>query len=187
MKLLILKTIHIIYLRQIKGNNIMKKLLIFTIVLLVISLVGCNNVSVTSSETDTISSQTELISSENVSSSVEETSSEETVSNEQSLESITEPEASENSSTVEIPSSQTENSITINGAKEETNISKETSNNVEENKHLMHAGYSIDPETGEKIEGSDEYYDSEGNVYNENGEFLYNLNEWGDFYYGEIP
>lgn len=77
----------------------MKKLLIFITILLVVSLVGCNNASVTSSETDTISSQIELVSSEIVSSSIEETSSEEIVSSEQPPESSSQLETSEITST----------------------------------------------------------------------------------------
>ena len=40
--------------------------------------------------------------------------------------------------------------------------------------------WSLDPDTGEKIEGSDTYVDGEGNVYDGNGNFLYDLNDWLD-------
>lgn len=38
--------------------------------------------------------------------------------------------------------------------------------------------WGIDPNTGEKIEGTDTYVDDEGNVYDKNGNFLYNLLDW---------
>lgn len=40
--------------------------------------------------------------------------------------------------------------------------------------------WDLDPDTGEKIEGTDTYIDSEGNIYDHNGNFLYNLNDWAD-------
>jgi len=40
--------------------------------------------------------------------------------------------------------------------------------------------YSFDLDTGEKIEGSDAYIDNKGNVYDENGKFLFDLNDWAD-------
>lgn len=41
--------------------------------------------------------------------------------------------------------------------------------------------YDVNPGTGQKIEGSDTYSDSKGNVYDSNGDYKYNLGEWADF------
>lgn len=159
----------------------MKKLLIFTIVLLVISLVGCSNLSDTSSETDTISSQIELISSEIVSSSVEETSSEEVVSSEPPNESTPQPETSEIASTVETISSQTENTVSENKTNEEVDTSNNqdhsntTSSNIPE--YIEHT-WAVD-DNGNKIEGSDTYITKNGDVYDVNGNFMYNLGDFG--------
>lgn len=42
--------------------------------------------------------------------------------------------------------------------------------------------YDVNTDTGEKIEGSDTFSDSQGNIYDSNGDFKYNLGEWGDFH-----
>lgn len=43
----------------------------------------------------------------------------------------------------------------------------------------MNHAWDVDPNTGEKIHGSDTFFDSKGNVYDKDGNFLYNLNDWG--------
>lgn len=173
----------------------MKKLLIFTIILLVVSMVGCNNVNVISSENDTTSSQIELISSEIAISSVEEIASEETFLSEQPTESITQPETSENASTVET-NTQTTTTETISIPSVENNSSnasttstaqiqpthKERIDVTNPNEYVQYS-WDTNPETGEKIANSDTYVDKYGNVYDYQGYFLYNLSEWGIHYY----
>lgn len=175
--------------------DIMKKLLILISLLFALSFVGCNNIDVTSSKTDTTSSQIEFNSSEIVSLSVEEISSEETISSEQPTENITQPETSKTISTVET-STQTTTTATISIPSVENNSSnasttstpqsqpthKERIDVTNPNEYVQYS-WDINPETGEKIANSDTYVDKYGNVYDYQGYFLYNLSEWGIHYY----
>lgn len=55
-------------------------------------------------------------------------------------------------------------------------------NPVTGGEYIYHS-WEIDTETGEKIEGTDEYLDAQHRVYDINGNYLYDLNNWIDFYY----
>jgi len=80
-----------------------------------------------------------------------------------------------NSNHVDSGSSNNRNSSQKSGGNQSSKSSgKSSSSGGNWNDHT----WSIDPNTGEKIEGSDTYVDSEGNVYDKNGNFLYNLLDW---------
>lgn len=145
----------------------MKKILAFVLALLLLTIAGCGKSNHTTSNTDTNSS--EIVFSSDISSSTE-TSSEETVSTETSSE-VSSAETPKKESN---PTNNTQNS-----SKKETNSSSNNKSNIP--KYVEHT-WDVDPETGEKIEGSDTYVTANGDVYDENGKFLYNLSEWG-FYY----
>lgn len=61
---------------------------------------------------------------------------------------------------------------------EQTNSSN--NNSINNNKYIHHS-WSLDPDTEEKIEGSDEYMTADGKVYDANGNFLHDNSEWLDF------
>lgn len=145
----------------------MKKIFALILALLILTLVGCGKVDNTSSDIDTNSN--EIMSSTNESSSTE-TSSQESTSTEISSE-VSSAEFSKQESK---PTSNAQNS-----SKKETSSSSNNKSNIP--KYVEHT-WDVDPETGEKIEGSDTYVTANGDVYDENGKFLYNLSEWG-FYY----
>ena len=70
-------------------------------------------------------------------------------------------------------SSNSENNVSSGS----TGSSQQTSNGRVDPSTLNH-GWEVDPNTGEKIPGSDIYYDSLGNMYDENGNFLYKDPWW---------
>lgn len=144
----------------------MKKLFVLISIILILCLTGCGVSDNTSSDLETNGSL------ENVSSVIEETTSEESISEESPSEDIS--QKTELSSEVV---SEIENSS--NNVSSVTNNSNSSTNKNE----YIYGSYLYNTETGEKIEGSEEYLDKYGNVYDEQGNFLYNLNEWGDFYY----
>lgn len=74
-------------------------------------------------------------------------------------------------------SNNNQNSNNSNSSSNSANSNK-LSNCINWNDIVKHT-WSTDPNTGEKIEGTDTYVDSKGNVYDVNGNFLYNLNDWG--------
>lgn len=85
-----------------------------------------------------------------------------------------------NSNHVDSGSSNNKNSSQNSGGSRSSGSSgKSSSSGKNWNDGYLHT-WSLDPDTEEKIEGSDQYVDSEGNVYDTNGNFLYNLNEWLD-------
>ena len=84
-----------------------------------------------------------------------------------------------NSNHVDSGSSNNRNSSQKSGGNQSSKSSgKSSSSGKNWNDGYYHHSWLYDLDTGEKIEGSDQYVDSEGNVYDANGNFLYDLNDW---------
>ena len=144
----------------------MRKIIPCFLILLVISLVGCNKIDNTSSAFQ-VNKSSELSQSRNEPNN----SSEEVVI---SSEVSTIAESSQDSVSSNVSSSE----IVVPSNADQTNNSN--NNSINNNKYISH-GWGIYPDTGEKIKNSDTYSAADGKVYDSDGDFLYDLNEWGEF------
>lgn len=164
----------------------MKKILFVILALtLILALSGCKKTDNTSSESELSSEQIINITEESKS-VIEEVSS---VNNNASDDEL-QPEVNfenENSSKItnqnDVTNSKTENNSTVSSSSNNEEIESSVNKNQNQSQNNSNndrtlSGWSQNPETGEIFY---EYTDSQGNVYNENGDLLYNLNEWGTF------
>lgn len=85
-----------------------------------------------------------------------------------------------NSNHVDSGSSNNRNSSQKSGGNQSSKSSGKSSSSGKNWNDGYQQSWDLDPDTGEKIEGTDTYIDSEGNIYDHNGNFLYNLNDWAD-------
>lgn len=164
-----------------------KTVTIILTITLILALAGCKKIDNTSSDSDlssapVISSTEEnTVSSEDNGSDVNESSSEES-NNNLSTATTVNPSSTGNISSPEstIPSTTEPTKETNNTDKTSNGVSSNNTNNQSSdsgNKYIHHS-WSIDPDTGEKIEGSDSYMAADGKVYDSNGNFLYDNSEW---------
>ena len=157
-----------------------KAVTIILIITLILAFVGCKKIDNTSSESDLSSEPIISSNKENVVSIEDNTSDITVTSSEQSNNnsSFTENKLSEST----LPSKAEPTKETNNTENNSDSLSSNDTNfqsYASENRYIQHS-WDVNPDTGEKIEGSDSYLYSNGDVYDNSGDFRYNLYEWVD-------